>query len=317
MEPYLLSKINPFMAEVAGIQAPDAFSYPTGTAVLRNAATLPNNAGGYLSQIMLPLAADWAYNPLNTTGGTITYAGGGGNNVSQMGALLNVASAYRVVSWGVRITADAAFADVSGHVWVAHVPLNFNATVPYFDFPTTEAGIAGLPLAEKWSISELAQKPLVISGRAVDDGIYRFRDTNYPVNASPYVETNPGWCGILVYVAGGVASKPSINIEHIMHIEYLQDGSTLYDFLESRPGCYQPNVMEKASLLQNGTPVAFLEDAVETFDKVIGMAGNLMARGAKAASIGMQAASIAGKVYGSIRNFARPSRGLAYIEDVD
>lgn len=311
-DPYLLGIVNPFLPEVDGVRCPDSFNYPTATAVLRNAKNIDTAAGGYGTQLALPLLSDYLYVNANSTGGTVTWGGGTGNQVAQYTPIDSLASAYRVVSWGIRITAETSFSSTQGHIWVAHIPLDFAANLPYNDSPTTEAMFASMPLSEKFTLAELAQRPLIVPGRAYDDGIYRFRDIAYPANVSPYVETNPGWCGIGVYCSGAPQGTGVLNIEHIMHIEYLQDGSTLYDFVTAHPGVYQPRIMEEASKIAAGMPVAYIEESAEQFSQAAATIAGAVSNAARIGVAAGKAVSAVNSAYASITGSGRvPPLGSA------
>ncbi len=275
---YACARLNPFMAGVNGIRCPDEFGYPTGTAVMRGSFQLTADSGGYGSRLYLPFVGEAQYTPLNTTSGTITWAGGSIQSLPQYQAYGSVASLGRCVSWGLRITADSSLTNSQGHLWISHMPLNFSQTLPYFDAPTTEAQSSALPLSEKFSITELAQQPIVIPGRPFDDGVFRFRDVNAQFIAANTntVESSPGWCGILVYMSGGIASTTAINIEVIEHVEYIQDGSSLYGFVDTLPAPYEPKVLEAASRISEAAPVGLIENAVSTFEAAAGYAGRLV-----------------------------------------
>jgi len=317
---YLFSKVNPFAAEATGVRAPDQFSYPTGTGVLRNALTATSTGSGYVVSAALPFPFAYLFNPASITGGTVTWSGGSTVATSQANTLTNVASVARVVSWGIRISPEPSFSNISGHLWVVHVPINESqSTWPVYDWPTTEAGFASMPMAEKWSLTEIAQKPLLVSGRSFDDGIYRFRDVNEPAAAlgNNSLENTRGWCGIGIYATGLANTTAVLNIEHIMHIEYIQDGSTLYDFVDTRPGHYSADEMSKAVDLQNGMPVAYLEEAVTTVERSANFISGAINRGLSLATAGARMATTVGRLYNAVTGWNRPARALPWVEEVD
>jgi hypothetical protein len=225
----------------------------------------------------------------------------------------NVASVYRTVGWGLRITCESALTAASGHIWIAHVPLNFSTTFPYFDWPTTEAGFAQLPLSEKFSLVELAERPLIVPARAFDDGVYRFR-TNSSAElstTSQAVESSNGWCGIVCFVAGAPASATPLSFEYIQHIEYIQDGATLYGFIDATPGMYDPNAMAQGAIIDSAAPVGLIETAVDTVNAVVDMASNIAGVSQYVGNVVGQASAAAGQL-AAFRGFFNKTTGSPF-----
>lgn len=303
MHPYLVSRVNPFMAGVNGVRAPDEFGYPTGTAVIRVSSLMSADATGYSAKLYMPFLDPSVIIPLSTAAGTIVWAGGTTQTAPQNAALVNLASGYRTVAWGVRITADSSLTNSQGHIWVGHVPANLNSAF-YNHAPTTEAQMSALPECEKFSVTNLAQHPIVVAGRPVDDGIYRFRSSNTLNVQSNVVESMTGWCNILIYMSGGIASTTALNVEYIMHIEYLQDGDSLYGFIDTIPGAYEPRLMERASKVDAMLPVGIVASAVETVEAVAGFSNRLVSAGARIMPLigsAYQAAGMIRKASGYLR----------------
>jgi hypothetical protein len=291
MHPYLIARVNPFVAEVNGVRAPDEFGYPTGTAVIRVSSQLSCDATGYGSKLYLPFSNPCVLTPGSVAGGTITWAGGTNQTAPQNAALINIATAYRTVAWGVRITADSSLTNSQGHVWVAHVPAT-TITHLYNHAPTTEAQVAALPECEKFSVTNLAQKPIVVAGRPIDDGIYRFRSTSLLAPGADVVESMTGWCNIIVYTSGGLQTT-SLNVELIMHIEYVQDGDSLYGFIDTLPGRYEPQVMVRASETDAAMPVGILDSIANTADSIASFSSRIVQAGRRLSPLiagGMRAA---------------------------
>jgi hypothetical protein len=276
MHPYLLSKVNPFMTYVDGIKAPDSFGYPTGTGILRYARTLTVNSGGYIASAFTPYAQLVEYQPLSATGVTVTWAGGAQSPFPNNTALQNVCSMYRVVSWGVRVTADSSLTNSQGHVWVAQVPFNVSGNYPYDYYPNNEQSMTITALSEKYSITELAECPLIVPGKAFDDAIYRFRDPAATLLSSTAVESDTGWTSVIVYVAGAIASTTAINIEVVSHVEFLHNSTSLYGFIDTSPSPYIPTVMEQASRIEATASVGIMESAVGTVEAAANYGGRLI-----------------------------------------
>lgn len=229
---FALVAMNPFLTACDGVRIPDGFAYPSATVLLRGAFELGNNPVFTSGAVICfnPFIDGFALQPASiTAGGTITWSAPSVYNLPQSAAMNSAFSSFRVVGGGVRITTEQSIATASGHIWVAHVPQDFDADqygLSYF--PTTEAGFAALPLSEKYPTVELATNPLIVPFRRVDGASYRYRDCQWPQNASPYAETNSGWTSIAIYASGqsGGGLANILNIEFILHVEALHRGSS-------------------------------------------------------------------------------------------
>lgn len=307
--PFVMSQVNPFMTGVDGVRVPDSFSYPTGTALLRAATVIVNNSvfttGSWVA--FYPFADVWNIQPLSVTaGGTATWAGGSSNVMPQFSALTGAFSSYRTVASGLRITCEQALLGATGHIWVAHIPIDIDVDLyGYSYFPTTEAGIAALPLAEKYPLVELATKPLIVPFRRVDGSSYRYRDMSYPQSASPYAETNTGWCAILVMAVGmaGGSSAVEYSVENIQHVEALHkanNGSLIVP--DTTIALPEPETLIAAETVGALQPVCHVETDQEVddpnvwFDKV----ETYLNRGARLISGVAGAAYTAYSAYSSI-----------------
>jgi len=301
LSPFLASKINPFLAAANGIRAPDEFGYPTGTAVLRTSYSMNTNASGVTAHGFMPFVSEQDYFAASTSTSTaLAWSTGGSPGAApQNAALLNLASVYRTVSYGLRITTDLSLTSASGHAWIAHVPLNLAATFPYLDFPISEAAVAQMPLSEKFSLVELAERPLIVPGRSFDDGVYRFRSvgSSYETVATANaLESSTGWCAIIVCIVGGPASAAALNIEMIQHIEYVQNSSTLYGFIDTLPGEYNASEMASASKIEALSPVGFIETTISTMASVAQAASSITRLTNRAISTATALSSLAGSV---------------------
>jgi len=299
--PFLASKINPFLASTNGIRAPDEFGYPTGTAVVRTSYPITVNASGVAAHAFMPFVSEQDYYAASTSTATaLAWATGGTpGQAPQNPALTALASVYRTVSYGVRVTTDLSLTSASGHAWIAAVPLNLAATFPYLDFPTSEAAVAQMPLSEKFSLVEMAERPIIVPGRSFDDGVYRFRSvgsTYEQTSTASSLESSTGWCAIVVVVVGAPASTTALNIEMIQHIEYIQNGSTLYGFIDTLPGEYNSGEMAAASKIEALSPVGFMETTVSTMEDVAVSAGSIMRLTNRAIKVATRLSGLAGSV---------------------
>lgn len=326
LHPAVLAKINPFLSGCAGMRSPDDFGYPTGTGEMRNSYGLPQTNGfGYSAAIYTPFVNTGQFVPASIgSGGVITWAAGATTGMSQATSLANISSAYRTVGWGIRITTDLSLTNASGHIWVGHFPLNSRSNNwPYYGCPVTEAQVAGLPLSEKFSLVELAERPIIVPGRAFDDGIYRFRDSQNISESysATFIESTPGWCGIIVYAAGLPASTSTypLNIEVVNHVEYLQYGTSLYGFIDTIPGVYDAEAMDLGSRVEAAAPVGIIETMVSTVESAVATAGSVIAGAARisgAVSSAYHLAAQAAKARGALRGPASsPFARLEYKSD--
>lgn len=306
LHPSCLAKINPFLPQCAGMRSPDNFGYPTATASMKSAFGLPQtNAAGYSAAIYTPFANTAQYIPLSIdASGVITWAGGSATTMAQAAVLDSIASAYRTVGWGLRITTDLSLTAASGHLYVCHVPLNNRyVTFPRGNAPTNEQQVDSSVMVQKYSLVELSERPLIVAGRAFDDGVYRFRDaTNVSESYSQtFVESFSGWCGIMVYVGGapGATTSNPVNIELINHIEYMQEGNSLYGFIDAIPGAYSPEAMATGAGIESSAPVGMIETAIDSVEGVMRVAGRALTLGARVANVIGAANQWAGQLAGS------------------
>jgi len=227
--------------------------------------------------------------------------------VPQITAFTNVASVYRTVGWGIRITSDLALTAASGHVWVAAIPLNLSTTFPYYDAPISEAGMASVPLSEKFSVVELAERPLIVPGKAFDDAVYRFRTTssNETQTTAVGTESTMGWCSIVVMAVGlPVSTANSLNVEFIQHVEYIQDGSPLYGFIDTMPGVYDFNEIQAASRVETASSVGYIESVVSTLESASEAAMSAMSVSSRVVKALGPISKLAGNLY-KARGFFR------------
>lgn len=298
MHPFVIGRANPFLSAVNGVRSPDEFGYPTATALIRFSTTMITGASGYDARLFFPFTAPIVYAPASiTVGGTITWGGGTSTNAQQQTNLTNLAGAVRTVVAGLRITADSSLTTSSGHIWIAHFPYVVNANTPYNQAPPNEQSFAALPLAEKFSVVELAERPIIVPFRPYDDGVYRFRAPAAMSDTAEPVESTPGWCTIGIFISGA-ASGVALNIEVIQHLEYIQRADTLYGFVDSLPGVYSPQAMVQASQVDAEMPVGVLETVVSGVEQTADFVGRMSSAINKAGPALLAMGQFAGKMAG-------------------
>lgn len=303
---FALAKVNPFLPECCGVRCPDQFGFPTATALLRAQQGISQYvATGFAAWAFSPLPQYFTYNAASISGGgTITWTGGALTAYPQQSNLAQLASVARAVGGGLRITVDSALTATSGHLWIAHIPADVWTSLPWLGFPTTEAQMASFPLSEKFSLVELSERPLIVPFKAFDDGVYRFRDPNNSgfVATTNNLESSFGWATPVLFAVGMGTS--SINVEVISHIEFIQDGATLYSFIDVAPCPYQPQQMIMASQVEAMAPVGTLETVISTVESAAVAAGRLVRAGSSVASAFSRMGAFAGKL-ASARGFFR------------
>lgn len=297
---YLLSRVNPFLSETLGVRAPDSFSYPTATAVIRNSFQFVGNAQGYAACVFLPDACKAAFNPASITiGGLITWSGGVGTSTAQANVLATLSTSYRVVSYGIRITTDASITNAAGHIWVANVAASYEYS-PGTVLPPSEASYANLPLSEKFSLVQLAENPVIYVGRPIDDGIYRFRGSDVaglvPGGLSPgALEDSNGWAW-LALMGIGLPVGAAFNVETIAHIEYTQNPASVYGFVDAVTMPHDEQTLEAASRITQSVPVGIVENNIDTVAKTMDAVTNAIFSSGRLLSAVYAAGSYAKKI---------------------
>lgn len=273
-----VSRLNPFLPIAEGIRVPDEFGFPTGTGKIVVANEISTSSLGYLATSYAPLASGIRFDPL-TVGSTLVWTGGALFPAPQQPQLQLVATAYRVVSWGIRITGESSLTAASGHIWIGHAPAMFDTNYPFSNYPSTEAAIAAMPLSEKFSLTDLCQNPVIVPGRQLDDSAFRFRttQTDEKTATSAGVESMNGWANIVLFGSGLPQSAYALNVEVVLHIEFLHNSlSELYAFVDSAPCGYNPSIITQAANLSTVLPIAIKEEEVDTVSRALNSLTSLM-----------------------------------------
>jgi hypothetical protein len=271
---FALITANPFISDAEGARIPDGYAYPSATLCLRAAfelGTHPTYVTG-ASIAFYPQIFDYAIQPGSiTAGGTITWLPSPSSfNLPQTTAFNAAFSSFRVVGGGLRITTEQSISSASGHLWVSHVAEDLDLDqwgATYF--PSVEAGFAAMPLSEKYPTVELATNPLIVPFRRLDNSSYRYRDVGWPANASPYAETNTGWCAIVLYASGlgGGAGTNIFNIEYVLHVEALHKGSNGTLITPATGVCPSNDAeLSRVANMSVALPIAHVESREEASD---------------------------------------------------
>jgi hypothetical protein len=303
MSTFALSRLNPFLNEVEGVRNPDEYSYVTATAVCRSQAVITTDASGAFAFGITPVINSWINKAASITTGTVTWSGGSFSNaMPQLTALQNLASGFRVVSYGIRVMGEVSLTAASGHFYITHCPLLFDTTWPYAGWPTTEGGFIQMPLSEKWALTEACETPIIASGRQMDNGANRFRSLTGDEKSATTVgvESMDGWAAILMYGTGLPTSANALSVEIIMHVEYVHDGSTAYGFITALPSPNDPASVQQAAIVGSGSPIGVAESLIDNVEKAADAAARVAYR---AASVGYKLAGLAhgaGKLTGML-----------------
>lgn len=284
MHPYVLAHCNPFLAEVSGIRVPDEHTYPTATVALRATQAVETNSVGLAAVAYRPTIKYYqgvstyeaTYEEIkcphekmpkvgvdpSTSWSTATYI-----DMPQREQLASQFSGYRVVAAGLRITGEGALISAKGHLAVVHCPSDTTSdTKGYSYWPTSEANAQNFPLYEKFPISELSVKPLIVPFRRLDSMSYVFHDLD--TNTASKAANSPmgtGWCDVILFVSGADSSTVILSTEIILHLELSHQGSTSLGFDTAISPVSRPT-LDAATLLQQGSPAAHPVTDAEMLD---------------------------------------------------
>jgi hypothetical protein len=263
MKAYMFARLRPFNKRALGAKIPDSYTYPTATWMTRTTQSLASDSNGLGAVSATPMPSEVFFNPASITSGTITWTGGSVTGMNGNTQFQNMSALSRAVGWGLRITCDLALSSATGHVWIAACPADYYSDqYGLLYLPSTEGHFEALPNSIKYPLSELILKPKIMSGKALDDGSHRFRDYHNPGAAGNQIESGTGWASLVVMIVGAPASTASVlNIEHILHLEYVIQPNTGY--FTDACSCPQNNqILEHVNNVSQNVPVA-LEDSKE------------------------------------------------------
>lgn len=284
VDPYVIANVQPFSDKAIGAKIPDAFSYPTTTWKIKGISTLKgtNGAGGYPANtvgaaIYYPYARAQRLEPSSISGtGIVTWSAGTFYSMNGYSSFEEIVQNYRIVGGGIRITVPTSASNTDGTIMIAQFPHDmsenlYGATTA----PTNANSMESLPTTDKYNLAELINKPLIVPFMRVDQGSYRFRYQDYPLTASPYAETASGWAYTMVYVHGASSAVPSVDVEWVVHVEYIPDAINSYFGIGGSEPC-PPNktVLDDAIRVQQVMPNSYLVEDTEhdLGDKIIEVA---------------------------------------------
>jgi hypothetical protein len=288
--PFVVCRIAPFSASAVGCKYPDSFSFPTSTVLTRSSYTLSTfSASGnqFGEWLFTPFVTRAYVQPASiTAAGVTTWTSPTTSGVAIYSGFSNISTSYRPVGGGIRITVDTGLTTASGHIVICHVPLIWDDSYGGLSYlPTTEAQVYQYPLSEKYSMVELTEAPLVVPFRPISDASCIYSSSNADNSSFNGALRDRGWMGIVVFVIGGSASTQVINVEHLLHIEYLPQptGNTFFGFGDAIP--HPCNLMEGQMAINAGqqTPVCYVETKDHDEDTLVNLVLRKAATFAKAA----------------------------------
>lgn len=283
--------VDPFDERAHGAKISDFCTMKTATIVLKATPTITVSGTGTGAWAFVPPEASGVYYLAASAdvAGAITWPTVSTSQIPNWANTSGGMTVYRVVSWGVRMMSDEAVGTAKGHIHVGQFARDMTVDLyGYTDFPATEAQFAEGLETLKVSVSELTQRPLVVSAKIQDTGITSFRDPLFPSSTTRTGGGSDGWPAIVMCAAGMNASA-SITFEYIAHVEFLPAPSGY--FLSDTEAClYNPNVLTVASQITEQQPTAFLQGDVSpsylenierTVDNVISNVPRVISIGSK------------------------------------
>jgi len=285
----MAAQVVPFADFAIGCKVPDSYSFPTSSTLSRmsNNLTPQSSNNTFTSYAWTPFEEVAILNPASiSTGGTITWSAVTYTQSAINTALGDACKQYRPVGGGLRIATNVSLTTSSGYLWVVHIPLMaFGAGFDPANFPTTEAQFAQYPLAERYTMVELNETPLVVPFRRVSDMATQWHSPGGAggLSSSGGYSTDSGWCGIFIYEnSGQTAAAITFNVERLLHLEYIPDasGSTFFGFGDAVAEPLNRAVLDNTVNVAQAVPVAYIEgkdhDGYAFFREVVARAQRLI-----------------------------------------
>lgn len=196
---YHLALTNPFHPGSVGARVPDSFVIPTVTYHVRSAILCNSNVSGTFSCAIYPSPCLSMTVALGTVSGGVTSFAANTSSyyIANPNTVSSVLTAYRVVSWGVRIVPKDTMFAAKGKFYIAVVPTTANA--PSFNTLNTVtatdndvigeylvgmglqtggmAQIVNQPSVRAFSAADLLRKEIQLAGVPVSPSFYEFKGT--------------------------------------------------------------------------------------------------------------------------------------------
>ncbi len=278
MPAFMLAQLDPFLQEVSGCKIPDRNTMPSVTNRYRGVYTVQTDSNGNAAFGFRPFAYGGQQLPLSISAApAITWSGGASIGFPVASVMGSQYTDVRTVAYGLRIKYVGPRTTSGGKVHIACVANNYLYDAIGFTYwPTTPAQFENSPWYANYSLNEITEQEVVIPGRRIDEGSFRYRapQTTVPVGLNPVpngvIETSDGWGSIVIFVEAATASAGVLQVEYVYHFEGLVNptGGTL---IAPSPAANPDTALMDASMAAAAhQPVArYVEDGFNAVKKVI------------------------------------------------
>jgi len=232
--PYMFARVSPFANQADGAKFPDTYSFPTGVFKSHAAAAYTATLTNCNAVVYSVFEEFFTANAPTVASGSVTWTGASPGAGPSNANFDVIAAMYRPVGGGLRITTDTSLTTSNGHIWIVHAPMDaVNSGTYLASLPTTEAQCAQYPLSEKYSLTQLAEQPLVIPFRPMSEYITQFVPTYNGASISGSPGTNNamqdrGWCSIVIFSPPASGNATILSVERVVHHEYLPNPNATY-----------------------------------------------------------------------------------------
>lgn len=153
-----------------------------------------------------------------------------------------------------------------------------------------------LPGYGEANLADLVDEQVVIVGKSMDIGCFRYRDVNYPWRSSATdMEDSSGWFGIMVFVEGAIGNAKALNLEYIHHYEAIPGGLASSIIQSTMAAPHQPLLLAAAENTVAMIPAArqvdqnddgdFIDRVENAWNKAVGFATTVAGYASTAAKI--------------------------------
>jgi hypothetical protein len=173
-------------------------------------------------------------------------------------ATLSGATSYRIISAGFKLKRISPSLTTSGMVFVRSYGIDAGSEIPAFSGNSYSASqTVDVPLVDAHDLcfihEHTAQMPQVFY--------------NFGVNALSVATTN-GFCPATVFVQGAPASTPILQLEYVMHVEYVFDTSAPLA-LAATPAPPSNQIVTQVAARISSSAQGFFYDTLELAGKTI------------------------------------------------
>lgn len=261
--PFVLGAVDPFHILCRGSKVPDTNTFPSIAGTLSYGSVPTNNASGQFARGFTSYPSMVEFNTASITAGVATFNTAGLPSDNYTTFRDNFEN-FRVVSYGIRISCLESITSAKGQLFIAIVPDNFFANLPD-TWPTTTGQIRRYLWHQIVPVVSLVNSPMIIAGKRVDDGSYRYRSCRtVPANvgAGP-IESTSGWSSIVIFGDGLTASVQSITIEYIANVEATPFARTTIPGLESSVSPVDETQLMAAKAVDAASPVGWWDKVAD------------------------------------------------------